>query len=69
MGGSGKGFSSGGKINYFRFMDGLKLFANGALNSLVHTARIARKDIGMTLGIDECVLLVIKRGKIRVRRD
>ena len=34
------------------------------LESLVQTVRIFSDDIGMEFGIDRCVMLVLKRGKI-----
>ena len=47
-------------------MDGLKLYSKSekALDSLIQTARIFRKDIGMQFGIDKRAMLVMKKGKI-----
>ena len=48
------------------FTDSLKLYAKNekGLESLVQTVRIFSDDTGMEFGIDTCVVLVLKRGKI-----
>ena len=47
-------------------MDNLQLYAmnDKGLESLVQTIRISGEDIGMEFGIDNCAILVLKRGKI-----
>ena len=47
-------------------MDHLKLYSKSekALDSLIQTARIFSEDIGMQFGIDNCVMLVMKKGEI-----
>ena len=47
------------------YMDDIKLFAKNEeeLETLIHTVRIYRQDIGMEFGIEKCTLLVMKRGK------
>ena len=53
------------KINRLMYMDDMKLFAKNEkeLETLIHTIRIYRQDIGMEFGIEKCVLLVMKSGK------
>ena len=34
------------------------------MDSLVQTVRVFSEDIGMKFGIDECAMLVMKKGKI-----
>ena len=47
------------------YRDDIKLFAKNEkeLETLIHTVRIYRQDIGMEFGIEKCALLVMKRGK------
>ena len=47
-------------------MDNLQLYAmnDKGLELLVQTIRISGEDIGMKFGIDNCAILVLKRGKI-----
>ena len=63
---SGYEFRTGETINHLLFMDHLKLYSKSekALDSLIQTARIFSEDIGMQFGIDNCVMLVMKKGEI-----
>ena len=47
-------------------MDYLKLYSKSdrTFDSLIQTARIFSKDIGMEFGIDKCAILVMKRRRI-----
>ena len=47
-------------------MDDLNLYAKNekVLYSLVQTVRVFSNDIGMQFGLDKCVVLIMKRGKI-----
>ena len=47
-------------------MDNLKLYSRSekGLDALVQTVRVFSEDIGMEFGIEECVMLVIEKGKI-----
>ena len=48
-------------------MDDLKLYAKTEkeLDSLIQTVRVFSADIGMEFGIDECAMLVVKRGSVQ----
>ena len=52
------------KINHLLFMDGLKLYSEKRLDSLVQTVRVFSEDIGMKFGIEKCAMLVMEKGKI-----
>ena len=54
------------KINHLLFMHDLKLYSRSekALNSLVQTASVFSKDVGMQFGIEKCAMLVMEIGKI-----
>ena len=47
-------------------MDDLKLYAKSEkeLNSLIQTVRMFSDDVGMVFGVEKCVVLVLKRGKM-----
>ena len=47
------------------YTDDIKLFAKNEkeLETLIHTVRIHRQDIGMEFGIEKCALLAMKSGK------
>ena len=53
------------KINHQMYMDDIKLFPKNEkeLETLIHTVRIYSQDIGMKLGIEKCVMLVMKSEK------
>ena len=53
------------KVNHLMYMDDIKLFAKNEkeLETIIHTVRIYRQDIGMGFGIKKCALLVMKSGK------
>ena len=59
-------FRTGEAINHLLFMDDLKLYSKieRVLYSLIQTVRIFSEDIGRQFGIDKCVMLVMKKGKI-----
>ena len=52
--------------NHLLFMDNFKLYSRSekGLDSLVETVRVFSEDIGMALGIEKWVILVIEKGKI-----
>ena len=54
------------KLNNLLFMDDLKLHAESEreLDSPIKTVRIFSDDVGMVFGLEKCVVLVLKRGKI-----
>ena len=54
------------KLNHFLFMDDLKLYAKSEreLDSLIQTMKIFSDNVGMVFGLDKCVVLVLKRGKM-----
>ena len=54
------------KINHLLFMDDLKLYSKTekTLDSLVQTVCIFSTDIKMEFGIENCAVLVLKRGKV-----
>ena len=54
------------KINYFLFMDYLKLYSRNEkeLDSLVQTKRGFIEDIEIDFGIEKCAMVVIDKGKI-----
>ena len=54
------------KINYFLFMDDLKLHSRSekGLDSLVQTLRVFSEDIEMQFGIEKCAVLVTEKEKI-----
>ena len=56
---------SGSQVNPLMNMDDIKLFAKNKkeLETLIHTVRIYRQDIGMEFGIKKCAMLVMKSGK------
>uniref|UniRef100_A0A3B4BAA2 Uncharacterized protein n=1 Tax=Periophthalmus magnuspinnatus TaxID=409849 RepID=A0A3B4BAA2_9GOBI len=47
-------------------MDDIKLYAKNErdIDSLIHTTRIYRTDIGMSFGLEKCSWMVTKRGKV-----
>ena len=51
------------KVNHL--MDDIKLFEKNEkeLETLIHTVRIYRRDIGMEFDIEKCAMLVMKTGK------
>ena len=53
------------KLNHLLFMDDLKLYESNQneIDSLVRTAEIVAKDIGMRFDIDKCGVLATRRGK------
>ena len=63
---SGYTFHNKEKLNYFLFLDYLKIFANSKceLKRLVSTVQIFHKDSGIKFGIKKCGLLVMKREKL-----
>ena len=54
------------KINHLSLMDDLKLYRRNekGLDSLVQKIRVFSEDTGMKLGIENCAMLVIEKGKI-----
>ena len=54
-------------INHLLFMNDLTLYAKKEkqLDSLVNTVQIFSSDIGMEFGIDNCGILVMKRGRYK----
>ena len=62
---AGYSYGNNNKINHLLFMDDLKLYAktSSQLDSIIQTVRIFSNDIGMKFGIDQCAVLIIKRGK------
>ena len=54
------------KVNHLFFMDDLKLFGRtkDQIDSLVKTVHLFSGDIGMTLGVNKCSVVVMKRGKL-----
>ena len=54
------------KINHLLLMDDLKLYSKTekTLDSLVQTVCIFSTDIKMEFGIENCAVLVLKRGKV-----
>ena len=54
------------KINHLLLMDDLKLYSRSekGLDSLVQTVCVFSEDIGMELGIENCAMLVMEKGKI-----
>ena len=56
-----------GLINHLLFMDDLKLYGKNEkqVDTLVNTVGIFSKDIGMEFGISKCVVLIMKREKVR----
>ena len=54
------------KINHLSLMDDLKLYRRNekGLDSLVQKIRVFSEDTGMELGIENCAMLVIEKGKI-----
>ena len=54
------------KINHLSLMDDLKLYRRNekGLDSLVQKIRAFSEDTGMELGIENCAMLVIEKGKI-----
>ena len=54
------------KINHLLFMHDLKFYSRSekGLDSLVQTASVFSKDIGMQFGIEKCAMLVMEIGKI-----
>ena len=62
----GYSFQTGkSKLNHLLFMDDLKLYESNQneIDSLVRTAEIVAKDIGMRFDIDKCGVLATRRGK------
>ena len=51
------------------YMDGIKLFAKNEkeLENLIQTIRIYSQDIGISLGIEKCSMLIMKGGKRQIR--
>ena len=47
-------------------MDDSKLFAKeeAGLDALIQTVRVFSSDIGMEFGIEKCVVVIMKRGKM-----
>ena len=47
------------------YMDDIKLFAKNEkeLASSIQTVRIYSQDIGMEIGIEKCIMLIMKNGK------
>ena len=54
------------KVNHMFFMDDFKLFGRtkDQIDSLVKTVNLFSGDIGMTLGVNKCSVIVMKRGKL-----
>ena len=63
---SGYTLKNGEKLNNLLFMYDLKIFAKNEceVNGLTSTIQILRNGIGMEFGIQNCGVLVLKRGKI-----
>ena len=61
----GYGIQTGETINHLLFMDDLALYSESerALYSPIQARRIFSEDTGMQIGIDQCALLVIKKGE------
>ena len=55
---------SKGNINHLLFMDDLKLYSQSekGLDSLVQTVRVFAEDLGLELGIEKNVMLVMEKG-------
>ena len=53
------------KINYFMYMDDIKLFTKSEkeLETLTQTIRIYSQDIGMGFGMEKYAMLKMKNGK------
>ena len=60
-------YLAGGKgvVNHLLFMDDLKLYGKSErqVDSLVNTVRVVSQDISMEFGINNCAVLIMKRGK------
>ena len=56
---------NGEKINHLLYLDDLKLYAKNEkeLDSLVQTARVFSKEIGMDFWIENCSMLIMHREK------
>ena len=57
------------KVNRLMYIDDIKIFAKNEkeLETLIHTVRIYRRDIGIESGIEKCAMLVMKSGKLQLR--
>ena len=63
------GYDLGGKmgrVDDLLFMDDLILYSKNErqVDTLVHTLRVFSEDIGMQFGINNCAVLVMKKGKM-----
>ena len=58
--------SNGQKVNHLLFMDDLELYASNekSLGSLIQTVRVFSNGIGMEFGVEKCLVLTMKKGKM-----
>ena len=59
------------KINHLLYIDDIKIYANGKENMkrLLHLLQTFSTDINMTLNLNKCALISIKKGKIENDND